>query len=493
MTFGPRLFQLVMPIWVAAVGFAQNPCERLLSLSLPAATVTAAESRAATVTVPAHCRVAAVLTPTTDSHIEMELWLPAADWNGKFQAVGNGGWAGSINAAGMADALREGYATASTDTGHKAAATPGASFALDHPQKLIDFGYRAVHEMTMKSKAMIAAYYGRPPQLSYWNSCSNGGRQGLMEAQRFPEDFDGIVAGAPAANWIGRALSSLWVAQVVHKDEASYIPPNKYPLLHAAVLQACDKLDGVKDGILGDPLKCRFDPEVLRCPDADAPSCLTAAQVEAARKIYTPAANPLTRQEFYPGLAPGSELGWATYGGPRPFSIGNDYGRFVLFQNPGWDYRTLDLASDVALAYQTDSGTTNALNPNLRAFFAHGGKLIQYHGWSDPQIPPMHSVNYYKSVLEAMGGTEQVQGSYRLFMVPGMQHCGGGPGPNQFNALGALERWRESGIAPDQMVASHVANNRVDMTRPLCPYPQVAQYKAVGSTNDAANFVCKAP
>ena len=340
---------------------------------------------------------------------------------------------------------------------------------------------------------MIAAYYGRPPQLSYWNSCSNGGRQGLMEAQRFPEDFDGIVAGAPAANWIGRALSSLWVAQVVHKDEASYIPPNKYPLLHTAVLQACDKLDGVKDGILGDPLKCRFDPEVLRCPDADAPSCLTAAQVEAARKIYTPAANPLTRQEFYPGLAPGSELGWATYGGPRPFSIGNDYGRFVLFQNAAWDYRTLNFASDVALAYQTDSGTTNALDPNLRAFFAHGGKLIQYHGWSDPQIPPMHSVNYYKSVLEAMGGTEQVQGSYRLFMAPGMQHCGGGPGPNQFNALGALERWRESGIAPDQMVASHVANNRVDMTRPLCPYPQVAQYKAVGSTNDAANFVCKAP
>src|SRR3989442_8000384 len=226
MTLSPRLFRLAVFFWVMAVGLAQNglaqnPCDRLKSLSLPAATVTAAETYAADGTVPAHCRVTAILTPSSDSHIEMELRLPVLDWNGKFQAVGNGGWAGSINVAGMAEALREGYATASTDTGHKSAATPGASFALDHPEKLVDFGYRAVHEMTVKAKALIAAYYGREAGLSYWNSCSNGGRQGLMEAQRYPDDFDGIVAGAPAANWIGRALSSLWVAQVVHQDEVS--------------------------------------------------------------------------------------------------------------------------------------------------------------------------------------------------------------------------------------------------------------------------------
>ena len=225
---------------------------------------------------------------------------------------------------------------------------------------------------------------------------------------------------------------------------------------------------------------------MLRCTEGDGPSCLTGAQVEAARTIYA-------KQEFYPGLAPGSELGWATYGGPRPFAIGDSYAKFVLFKDPNRDYRTLNVADAVALAEKTDTGTTNALNPNLRAFFAHGGKLIQYHGWSDPQIPPMHSVNYYQKVVDFMGGPEQVRGSYRLFMAPGMQHCGGGPGPNQFHAMAALERWREAGVAPGEIVAAHVSNNRVDMTRPLCPYPQRAQYKGVGSTNDAGNFVCRAP
>ena len=479
--------RFLIPIWIVAAASAQTPCERLKSLPLPNTTVTAAESVAAGSGRPAHCRVAAILAPTSDSHIEMEVWLPSTGWNGKFQAVGNGGWAGSISLPAMAAALQEGYATASTDTGHKSAETPGAKFAFGHPEKLIDFGFRAVHEMTVKSKAIITAFYGREPKLSYWNSCSNGGRQGLMEAQRYPEDFDGIVAGAPAVNWTGRSLGALWVAQAVHKDEASYIPPAKYPLIHNAVLEACDRLDGVSDGILENPTRCKFDPGVLLCKDAESSSCLSAAQVEAARKIYTPVANA------YPGLAPGSELGWATYAGPKPFSIGDEYGKFVLFKDPSWDYRTLDLVRDSALAVRNDQGTTNALNPDLRAFFAHGGKLIQYHGWSDPQIPPQHSVDYYNSVLEAMGGASKVQGSYRLFMVPGMQHCGGGPAPNQFNALGAIERWRESNASPDWIVAAHVANNKVDMTRPLCPYPKVAVYSGVGSVNDAANFVCKAP
>jgi feruloyl esterase len=474
-----KLLSLLLLAFVAA---AQTPCEQLRSHAPAHSAITAAEG------LPTHCRIAAVLEPTSDSHIEMELWMPSKGWNGKFQAVGNGGWAGSITTSAMAAALSEGYATASTDTGHKASETPGASFAYGHPEKLIDYGYRAVHEMTVFSKAMIEAYYGRTPQLSYWNSCSNGGRQGLMEAQRYPNDFDGIVAGAPAANWTGRALQSLWVGQIVHRDAGSELPASKYPLLHAGALAACDALDGVADGVIEDPARCKFDPAVLQCRGADGPDCLTAGQVESARKIYARAVDPGTKREFYPGLAPGSELGWATYGGPKPFAIGNDYGRYVLFHDPAWDYKTMSAASAVAEAERLDNGTTNALNPDLRAFFAHGGKLIQYHGWSDPQIPPMHSVNYFQSVLEKMG---DVGTSYRLFMVPGMQHCSGGPGPNQFHAVAALERWREGGTPPESIVASHVTNNRVDRTRPLCPYPQTAHYKGVGSTNDASNFVCR--
>ena len=493
-----RVFGVLCQICFAAAVSGQTPCERLKSLKVPNTAITETESIAAGAyrgleNVPAHCRVAAVLTPSSDSHIEMELWLPVDGWNGKFEAVGNGGWAGSINLAGIAAALVEGYASASTDTGHKSAETPGASFALGHPEKLVDFGSRAVHEMTSVSKTIIGAFYGKEPRLSYWNSCSNGGREGLMEAQRFPEDYDGIIAGSPAVNWTGRALSSLWVAQAVHKSEASYIPASKYPLLHSAVLRTCDVLDGVADGILENPVRCKFDPGVLLCRGADQTSCLTAPQVEAARTIYSPAVDKISGKEFYPGLEPGSEMGWATYGGPNPFTIGEHYGKFVLFKNPDWSFRSFDFSTDVPLAERIDNGTINGKNPDLRPFFSHGGKLIQYHGWSDPQIPPMHSVNYYDSVLEAMGGRSKVQGSYRLFMVPGMQHCGGGPGPNQFDAMAALERWREANVAPDRILAAHVVNNRVDMTRPLCPFPMTAQYSGAGSVRDAGNFVCKMP
>ncbi|HVW84325.1 MAG TPA: tannase/feruloyl esterase family alpha/beta hydrolase, partial [Bryobacteraceae bacterium] len=221
-------------------------------------------------------------------------------------------------------------------------------------------------------------------------------------------------------------------------------------------------------------------------------SCLTAPQVEAARRIYARATDA-GGKEFYPGLEPGSELGWATYGGPKPFTIGEHYGKFVLFGDPSWDYRTFDFPADASRAERADHGTIDAKNPDLRAYFAHGGKLLQYHGWSDPQIPPMHSVEYFESVLREMGGVGKTQDSYRLFMAPGMNHCGGGPGPNQFNAMAALERWRESGIPPDRIVASHVTNNRVDMTRPLCPWPATARYKGSGSIRDAGNFVCKLP
>jgi feruloyl esterase len=493
---------LVSHIGLVLVAFAgtaaANSCESLTSVALPNATITMAKTVAAGASVPlassanlpAFCRVEATLKPTSDSEIRIEVWLPVADWNGKFEAVGNGGWAGSISYSALAAAVQRGYAASSTDTGHSGG---GGSFALGHPEKLIDYAYRSEHEMTLKAKAIILAYYGQKPKLSYWDGCSAGGKQGLKEAQRYPDDFDGIIAGAPAIDWTGRATRSVWVAQAVHKDEASYIPPNKYPLIHSAVLSACDALDGVKDGVLEDPRRCQFDPQTLECKDGDSPSCLTTPQVIAARKIYSPVINPRTGQVLVPGHEPGSELGWATMGGTRPFLIGSDHFKYVVFQDPNWNYKTFNFDSDFTLTKKVDGGVIDALDPNLKAFFKRSGKLIQYHGWIDPQIPPGSSVNYYNSVLDTMGGASKVRDSYRLFMAPGMAHCGGGDGPNQFDMLSALEGWVENGKAPASILASRKSDGKLIRTRPLCPYPQVAVYKGSGSTDEAASFACKTP
>jgi len=468
---------------------AAGTCESLSSLSLPNAAISSVKAEVAGA-LPAFCRVALTLKPSSESDIKVEVWLPATGWNQKYEAVGNGGWAGSISYAAMEEALRQGYATSSTDTGHSGA---GGNFAFHHPEKVIDYAYRSEHEMVVKAKAVIQAFYGNAPRLSYWNGCSSGGKQGLDEAQRYPGDFDGIVAGAPAVNWTGRAAQSIWVAQAVHKDEASYIPPAKYPVIHKGVLEACDALDGVKDGVLEDPRLCKFDPKAVECKGGDASSCLTTPQVEAARKIYTPLTNPRTQRLIFPPQERGSEMGWQNLAGPQPLGISNDYFKYVVFEDPTWDYRTLNFDSDVARAEKVDSGTINALNPNLQPYFQHGGKLLQYHGWGDQQISPGSSVLYYNSVLEALGGASKVSGSYRLFMVPGMGHCRGGDGTDTFDAMKALEQWVEQGNAPEKIVASRVRNGAVDRTRPLCPYPQVAHYTGSGSTDDAANFVCKLP
>jgi feruloyl esterase len=470
-------------------------CEKLASLALPETTITMAQSvaagdfsppsGAALKNLPAFCRVAATLAPSKDSEIKIEVWLPASGWNGKFQAIGNGGWSGAIGYAALARALAQGYATASTDTGHSGGS---GSFALGHPEKLIDFAYRAVHEMTVKSKAIVSAYYGNGPKFSYWNGCSSGGKQGLKEAQRFPADFDGIIAGAPANYWTHLVTGSLWIAEAVHKDEASYIPASKYPLIHKAVLEACDAMDGVKDGVLEDPTRCRFDPKVLECKESDSSMCLTPPQVEAARKIYGPAKNPRTGQEIFPGLEPGSELGWGGLAGPQVFPIASDHYKYVVFKDPNWDWRTINFDTDVALADKIDDGMLNATDPDLKAFIGRGGKLLMYHGWNDQLISPQNSINYYRSVAETL------RSSVRLFMVPGMNHCAGGDGTSTFDAVGAIEQWVEQKHAPVQIIASHMTNGTPgigDRTRPLCPYPQVAQYKGTGSTDDAANFVCK--
>jgi feruloyl esterase len=460
------LHHRVILAWVVMGPVLGASCEEMAALRLPATTITrtwAAEGS---------CRVAATLRPSPDSDIKIEVWMPVTGWNGKYQAVGNGGWSGAIVTYSLGEAVKHGYAASSTDTGHSG---ERASFALGHPQKLIDYAYRSEHEMTVAAKAIIFAYYGKAPQHSYWNGCSAGGKQALKEAQKYPEDFDGIVAGSPGLDWVARAALSMWVAQAVH------IPAAKYPAIHQAALDACDAADGLKDGVIEDPSRCDFDPKVIECPGADAPTCLTAAQVETARKTYSGPGKGIA-----PGLARGSELGWATFGGAQPFQIGFDYFRYVVFENPDWDFRTLNFSSDIDRARKMDTDRINAVDPDLSAFRKHGGKLIQYHGWSDPQIPPESSVDYYRSVLEKMGAG--VPGFYRLFMVPGMAHCGGGDGASTFDILGALEHWVERGKAPERVLASGKGR-----TRPLCAFPGVSRYKGSGNPDDAGSFACVAP
>ena len=491
-------FLMLIPVSIHAA-----TCESLKSLSLENSTITssetvaagqfslpatgrgAAQQNAAFKQLPSFCRVAATLKPSSDSDIKIEVWLPVSNWNGKYQAVGNGGWAGVISYSALAEGLARGYAMSSTDTGHVGGS---GSFALGHQEKLIDFGYRSEHEMTVKSKVIINAFYGRAPQYSYWNGCSTGGRQGLKEAQKYPNDFDGIIAGAPA----NRTAMSLWVAAAVLKDKASYIPASKYPVIHEAVLNACDSLDGVKDGLLEDPRQCKFDPKVLLCKGDDGPSCLTAPQVEAARKIYSPAKNPRTGKELFPSLVPGTELGWGVQAaGPDPSANIFDHYKYVVYKDPNWDWRTFDFDKGIEMAEKPEANVMNSTDPNLKEFFAHNGKLLIYHGWSDTNVATLNTIKYYNSVLETMGGAGKTADNLRLFLEPGMGHCGGGEGPNVFDKIGTLEQWVEKGKTPEQILASHSSHGQVDRTRPLCAYPKTAQYKGSGSTDDAANFVCK--
>jgi feruloyl esterase len=476
---------IVTVVLTATVPLLAQTCESLASLRVPGMTVTAAREFSKP---SASCRIAATLQPTGDSEIKIEVWLPEPRaWNGKYEAAGNGGWGGSLNYGDMTSALSRGYATSSTDTGH---AGGRASFATGHPEKLIDFGYRSIHEMTVAAKQIIAAFYGHGPKVSYFAGCSSGGRQALMEAQRFPRDYDGIVAGAPTNNWTKLMFGRIWVAQATLSDPASYIDPSQYPIIHRAVLAACDSLDGVKDGVLENPTQCHFDPAALACKNNPNPACLTKAQVRAVQRIYTPAKNPVTGEEIFPGMERGSELVWKTLaGGPKPILLADDYFRYVVFENPDWDFKTLNFATDVTKALDRDAGTLSATNPDLHPFFAHGGKLIHYHGWTDQQVMPRNSIQYYESVA-AVSGNGKIADSYRLFMVPGMNHCRGGDGPDTFDMLSALEQWREHEKAPAAILASHSTDGKVDRTRPLCPYPQVSRYQGAGSTDNAANFSC---
>jgi feruloyl esterase len=499
-----------MRVWalvLAAVPAAAGTCESLATLAIPKATITTAAVVAAgsftppgapaVNNVPAFCRVAGSLKPSSDSDIRFEVWMPAAGWNGKFQGIGNGGFAGSISYAQLATALRKGYATAATDTGHQAGGTD-AAWALGHPEKVVDFGHRAIHETAVAAKAAIAAFYGSGAKRSYFNSCSNGGRQALMEAQRYPEDYDGIIAGAPANYWTHLIANSIWVSRAM-SEPGAHIPPAKLPAIEAATLAACDDKDGLKDGVIDSPDKCAFKPATLLCKGGDSDTCLTAPQVAGLEKIL--GGIPGAKGQIYPGYVVGGIPGqggwgdWITGGAPGKslaYAFGNGFFSNVVHQNAAWDFRTFDPDRDTKRADDEYASILNATNPDLGKFRARGGKLILYHGWSDAAITPLNAIDYYKSIKDAAGVA-------RLFMVPGMQHCGGGPGPNNFgqgspgasgdpltDVNAAIEAWVEQGVAPARIVAK-----KDQRTRPLCPYPQVATYKGTGSTDDAANFVCK--
>ena len=496
-----------VPMLTAALTAAPGTdCASLANLTVPTVTINAARLMAngsftppgaqTAMMLPAFCRVEATARPTSDSEIKFEVWIPPSEaWNGKFQGVGNGGYQGSISYAAMANALRRGYATASTDTGHTG---DDMKFGQGHPEKLIDYGHRAVHVMTESSRLIVRNAAGRFADKSYFVGCSAGGQQALSEAQRYPDDYDGIVAGDPAANRIRQTFGFLssWLA--THgADGKPIIPQAKLALLSKSVTDACDAIDGLKDGLVDDPRKCTFDPAKLLCSaGSDESACLTAPQVDAVKKMYEGTKNPRTGEVIYTGWPKGSEgfgdnasQGWRQYviDPSEPMRVG--FFRYWLFHNPNWDFRSVDLERDLAYAEQKLPHMA-AVDKDLSPFKKSGGKLLMYTGWLDPVVPPQDTVAYYEGVVKAMGGLTPTREFYRFFIAPGMGHCAGGPGPNQFDAIGALEQWVEKGVAPDKLIATHSTNGKIDRSRPLCQFPQVARYKGAGSVDEAASFSC---
>ena len=506
---------------------AADQCAELVGMPLQAAKIRATElvpagpfvspnaprigaEVAPAVSLPAFCRVQAIAEPA----VQFEVWLPANGWNGKFQGVGNGGTAGEISYVAMTAALLRGYATASTDTGHVNARPFDSSWALGNPDLVADFGHRALHVTTVHAKAIVQKFYARPAAHAYYVGCSKGGQQGLMEAQRYPGDYDGIIAGDPANDWTRfYAGAHLWYSLATLKDPESYIPANKIALLGDAVTAACDALDGIRDGVPDDPRKCKFDPVQLQCADGqDVASCMTAKQVRAIKDIWA-GAHTSKGERVYPGLVPGGEAspaGWAAWTiGTGPFTglhwyAAEGWFKNVVFGDTNWDFRSFDYDRDLPLALQRTSEGVDANDPNLRPLQAHGGKLIVYHGWSDPDISPLASIGYYERVVDELARAEpatasqrtraealaHTQSFFRLFMVPGMAHCAGGPGTSSFDMLGALENWVERGVAPEKVIAARIVDGVTTRTRPLCMYPAVARWSGQGSTDDAANFSC---
>jgi feruloyl esterase len=482
-------------------------CAALAKFELPEVVRITAQSIPAAGNVPAHCRV----DGTIDPEITFQVNLPKP-WNGRFYMVGNGGHAGQqpddpAQIPNRDQALMRHFVMAATDTGHDTAKEPGGTFVLSNPQKAIDYAYRAVHRTAVTAKAIAHRYYGQPVAYAYWNSCSNGGRQGLLEAQRYPDDFDGIVANAPWVDQTGFTIGALWNQRALG---AVSLTPGKLVLLAERVLAKCDALDGLSDGLIDDPRQCKvaIARDVPSCPaGVDDDSCLTAAQAEAIQKVYD-GPRDIQGRQLFPGFMPGSEALVRSADGsvasswlnlivpgapdrkPAVFGLAEATMRYLvpLTPQPEWDYRTFDFDHDIE---QLDrwSRLADATDIDLRDFRARGGKLLITYGWSDQILQPLMGVDYYEQAVTANGprGEEFL----RLFMVPGMTHCAGGPGPDQFDSVTAIIDWVETG--PDRLIARKLTDGAVSRSRPLCPYPQVARHRGDGSIDAAESFVCVAP
>ncbi len=460
-------------------------------VKINSATLVAAKSD-----LPEHCDVRGIIWPEAGFAIK----LPTT-WNNRFEMVGNGGTAGTISMGAVDSALRRGFAAASTDTGHDARKEVLATFAYvtaDNPnghRKFLDFAYLAVHETAVLSKQVIQSYYGAEPRYSYWVGCSTGGRQGLQEAQRYPDDFDGLVVGAPGLYNTGNSMRRIWIGQ--SQVGAGVIPAQKLPLLTKAIYDKCDALDGLKDGLIDDPRRCKFDParDVPKCSDADGPDCFTAPQIAALGKIYGGPHDSKGKQLF-PGEEVGSEPMWPdNFIAPDKTVLPRAESQMkfeMLDPAPGasWSYTMFNFDTDPPRLAKTGA-ELNARNPDLAPLKKRGGKIVQYSGWADQQVNPLPGIEYYETVSKRMGAAA-TRDFYRLFMVPGMFHCNGGPGCNTVDWLAAVMEWVEKGNAPAQLVGAHVEHGNTTRTRPLCPYPQVARYKGTGSIDEAANFACVA-
>ena len=440
-------------------------------------------------TLPAFCRIAATLKPSASSDIRMEMWMPTTGWNGRFRGTSPNGLGGVINYNAMGVGLSDGFAIASTDTGHQG----GDTAWMQIPDRVTDFAGRAMHETTVAGKALATAYYGAAPAYSYMIECGGGSAAALHEVQKYPADYNGVVVGGDAAHLTRQIFGQIWPWMATHPNGVAVLPTTKLSVIHDAILAKCDRLDGVKDGVLESPARCTFDPKEIECKAGDGPDCLTTPQVEAVRKIYEGPINPRTHERVWSPLYRGSELDWEFFvATPAPFGITTSTLRDAILKDPSWDVRTtpVDFDRDVALADQSAIARVNASNPDISPYVRAGGKLILSGGWNNALVPAGAVVDYYDSVVAALGG-EEARRAVRLYMVPGMIECNGGPGTDTFDMLAVMRRWVERSQAPNDVLASRVEHGKVVRTRPLCPYPQAATYKGNGSTDEAANFTCK--
>jgi feruloyl esterase len=477
---------------VIAAGAYQPAATNVPPNPTPQQQAAAADRTALFRSLPAFCQVRADIATSPASSVAVETWLPLAGWNRQFLATGYSFYGGNMDPVLLAEAIKGGYATATTDGG--GAGVRGASFLLNQPEKLKDVGDRAIHEMTVHAKALARTFYGSAPESSWFEGCGGEGRQGLAAAQRHPEDFDGIAVGGLAHDTTHFAFAQVWAWQAAHETPESYIPPAKLPALNEAALNACDRLDGAADRLIGNPERCSFDPQVLACRGAETDQCLTPGQVSAARKIYSPVVNPRTGERIFGPLMPGSERSWTgAVTGQLPSSYAIDFFKYLVFKDPEWDVlkRPLNYDGDLALARTVDS-TFNPVDPDLSRYVARGGKLLIYGGWNDVAIPPGANTDYYRSVVERMGAA-RVQDAVKLVMVPGMGHCPGGFGPPvyDFNPLALLKDWKERGISPDPLVARVL--DRGEQVREVlaCAWPQVPMYRGSGDVKLAASFECR--